>query len=276
MQYYLAMDLFAMALITVGILVLFSFFFAAWNEGLENDKFKVRTGYNKNRRGEIKNVCRECGKVWFYDQRKINDLVDKTIATRHATNVSAPMAMGSNWASGRGNTVLNQSVLQSAQLAGMSAQTTEAQIEALRQCPDCNSNNVKRTAASSRASKYRPEEYWVCDGCSKEFKSKFETRKHEKNCQQYSRKSNDSIDIEAKLKKAKNLYEKKLIDESDYKQMKTKLLKNMDFDEPLDVEIVDETPNTQRFHCKACNFKAVLGDGSTHCPNCYAIFASSK
>lgn len=213
-------------------------------EEAKNLKRKVQ--YDKRIKGEIKNVCRECGNVWFYDQAKLNSLTEKLIDLNHATNVSAPMAMGSNWAHGRGNTVINQSVLQSAQLAGMSAQTTEAQIEALRQCPDCNSNNVKRTRALKRRGAQSPQ----------------------KSRQNPSFKSNDSISIEAKLEKAKNLYDKKLIDESDYEQIKTKILKNIDFDESLDAEMVDETPNTQLFYCQDCNFKAVLGDGSTHCPNC--------
>mgnify|MGYP001403598494 CR=1 FL=1 len=34
------------------------------------------------------------------------------------------------------------------------------------------------------------EDYWLCDGCSKEFKSKSETREHEKNCQQYIESKN--------------------------------------------------------------------------------------
>ncbi len=29
------------------------------------------------------------------------------------------------------------------------------------------------------------EEYWVCEGCSKEFEKKSEAVEHEKNCQQY-------------------------------------------------------------------------------------------
>jgi len=29
------------------------------------------------------------------------------------------------------------------------------------------------------------EDYWVCEGCRKEFKSESETIEHEKNCQQY-------------------------------------------------------------------------------------------
>ncbi len=29
------------------------------------------------------------------------------------------------------------------------------------------------------------QEYWVCEGCSKEFKSESETIEHEKSCQQY-------------------------------------------------------------------------------------------
>ena len=29
------------------------------------------------------------------------------------------------------------------------------------------------------------EDYWTCEGCSKEFKSKSEAIEHEKNCQQY-------------------------------------------------------------------------------------------
>ena len=33
--------------------------------------------------------------------------------------------------------------------------------------------------------KNRQEDYWICDGCSKEFKTKFETIEHEKNCRQY-------------------------------------------------------------------------------------------
>ena len=214
----------------------------------ETKKLKRKMGYNKRIKGEIRNVCNECGKVWFYGQAKVNALTENVIARKNAARTGAN-TMGINWLYGQGNTVLNQSVLQGMQLNEMAGQTTAAQLESLRKCPDCNSNNVKRTQASSRTSS----------------KSNISDLP----------KLNDNI-IVAKLEKAKNLYEKKQIDESDYKQMKTKLLKNMDFDEPLDVEIVDETPNTQRFHCKACNFKAVLGDGSTHCPNCYAIFASSK
>ena len=34
------------------------------------------------------------------------------------------------------------------------------------------------------------EEYWVCEGCSKEFKSESETIEHEKNCQQYLESKN--------------------------------------------------------------------------------------
>ena len=34
------------------------------------------------------------------------------------------------------------------------------------------------------------EDYWLCDGCSKEFKSKSETIEHEKNCQQYLESKN--------------------------------------------------------------------------------------
>tara|TARA_B100002052_G_scaffold44249_1_gene36950 strand:- start:186 stop:659 length:474 start_codon:yes stop_codon:yes gene_type:complete len=115
----------------------------------EAKKFKRKVQYDKTIKGEIKNVCRECGKMWFYDQAKLNSLTEKLLSSNHAINVSG-MAMGSNWAHGQGNTVINQSVLQSAQLAGISAQTTEAQIEALRQCPECNSNNVERTQASQQ------------------------------------------------------------------------------------------------------------------------------
>ena len=34
------------------------------------------------------------------------------------------------------------------------------------------------------------EDYWVCDGCRKEFKSESETIEHEKNCQQYLESKN--------------------------------------------------------------------------------------
>ena len=34
------------------------------------------------------------------------------------------------------------------------------------------------------------EDYWLCEGCSKKFKSKSETREHEKNCQQYIESKN--------------------------------------------------------------------------------------
>ena len=34
------------------------------------------------------------------------------------------------------------------------------------------------------------EDYWVCEGCSKEFKSESETIEHEKNCQQYLESKN--------------------------------------------------------------------------------------
>ena len=49
--------------------------------------------------------------------------------------------------------------------------------------------------------KNRQEDYWICDGCSKEFKTKFETIEHEKNCRQYLEavKSDTSDGIKSNL-----------------------------------------------------------------------------
>lgn len=204
----------------------------------ETKKLKRKMGYNKRIKGEIRNVCNECGKVWFYGQAKVNALTENVIARKNAARTGAN-TMGINWLYGQGNTVLNQSVLQGMQLNEMAGQTTAAQLESLRKCPDCNSNNVKRTQASSRTSS----------------KSNISDLP----------KLNDNISIEAKLEKAKNLYEKKLIDESDYKQMKTKLLKNMDFDEGEGSEI-DKTPKSKAYHCQDCNFKS--RNRAPRCPNC--------
>jgi len=228
---------FGLVMMVVMIYIFIWEFQNAAEEGRSDEKLKKTSGYNKNISGEIKNICRECGKTWFYDQGKINTLTESVLAGRHASRTAA-RAMGANIAYGQGNTLLNQSVLRSTQLNNISGQTTAAELESLRKCPNCNSNNVKRTQASSRTS----------------------SKSNISDLPQL----NNNINIEDKLKKMKYLYDNKLIDNSDYKQMKIKLLNEMNYSEE-EVSKINK-PESSAFHCPDCNYKAK--NHAARCPNC--------
>ena len=63
-------------------------------------------------------------------------------------------------------------------------------------CNDCGSK-IKEISEkkdidnlSVAEEKKESEDCWICEGCSKEFKSKSEAIEHEKNCQQYLESKN--------------------------------------------------------------------------------------
>ena len=109
------------------------------------EAFKSQVGYNKTRKGEVKNECRECGKVWFFNQEKLNNAVDVRTQQKHHAEVAAPTALAFQYGRGTGPNVLNQGVVQSMQMSQLGLAGTNSQIENMTQCPNCKSNNVKRT-----------------------------------------------------------------------------------------------------------------------------------